>query len=169
MKKLILFLMLAAFTSCLTVKRIERNCEQFAKVCATEIRKDISYRDTIIYRTDTLRVPLPVRDTLYLTDTLIVENNIAWLPPVSKTFGIIGVDARVESSILNLKAYLTDSTILYPRRDTIPLPGAIKEVGTVNLVKVRFIPKFYKFTFWLFIAACAAAVGGLVWKYRKFG
>lgn len=153
MKKLIYisFLMLI-FSSCLTVGKIQRNCDKFAQVCTTEKVTETVYRDTTIFKTDTVKITLP-RDTVKLTDTVTVINNMAYLAPVYKRFGLIGVNAGVEANILNVNAWLTDSTILQPVSDTILIEKAIKEKAetrTVTIVK-KHVPGFYKFTFWIFI------------------
>ena len=169
MKKLIVLLVIAAMaTSCLTVKRIERNCDLFAKVCITESQTQTVYRDTTIYRTDTLLVPLPYRDTVKITDTVQIINNLAYLPTIHKRFGLIGVDAGVNRSILNVSAYLTDSTILYPHIDTVFLENAITDTNTTNTVVVekRHVPKFFRFTFWLFIIQVIVLAVWLIVKYK---
>lgn len=157
--------------SCLTVNRIQRNCDKFAQICVTGTKTEIQYRDTVIFRTDTLRVPLPVRDTVKITDTVRIFNNLAYLPTVHRRFGLIGVDAGVQKSVLSISAYLTDSTILFPHRDTILIEKAIRDQQTTGTVVIRekYIPGFYKFTFWLFIIIAAAAVGYLAWTrfFRK--
>lgn len=170
MKKIIILLLIAAAgTSCLTVKRIERNCDKFAKVCVTETVKETVYRDTTIFRTDTIRVPLPFRDTVKITDTVRIINNLAYLPTVRKEFGLIGVDAGVNASILKVNAWLTDSTILHPLRDTIIINDAISNTTTVNTITLppeKFVPKFYKFTFWIFIIELALLAVWLLLKYK---
>lgn len=59
MKNLIIILISLLSVSCLTVKRIERNCDKFAKICEVPVKKEVKiirdvhietiYRDTIIY------------------------------------------------------------------------------------------------------------------------
>ena len=160
MKQLLTFLgMVLLFSSCLTVSRIERNCDKFSQICVTEKETVTIYRDTTIFRTDTIRVPLPYRDTVKITDTVRIVNNLAWLPPVHRQFGIIGVNASVASSILNVNAYLTDSTILHSRRDTVVIKNAIKKEATTQTVTVRHVPKFYKILLWIFIFQILAFAG----------
>lgn len=169
MKLLKLFLLIAIpffMVSCLTVGRIERNCDKFAKVCVSEKETVIEYRDTTIYRRDTIRVPLPVRDTVTISDTVRIENNMAWLPPVHKQIGLIGVDAWVTRSILRVDAFLTDSTILHPLLDTIYLDNAIKEEKTTNTVVVekKHVPKLHKIALAIIVLELLAAV---VWLLIK--
>jgi hypothetical protein len=153
-------------SSCLTVSRIQRNCDAFAAICTVEKETVTVYRDTTIYRTDTIRVPLP-RDTVRITDTITIKNNQAFLKPVHKEFGIIGVDAWVNFSVLGVQAYLTDSTILHVEKDTIYLEKVIKETGTTKTVKVRHIPGIYRFAFWILLIQAGAIIAWLV-KQRWF-
>lgn len=160
MKKLLIFLsILLMLSSCLTVGKIQRNCDKFAQICVTEKETVVEYRDTTIFRTDTIHVPVPYRDTVKITDTVRIINNLAWLPPVHKTFGIIGIDASVTRSILNINAYLTDSTILYTNQDTIILENVIKDQETTQTVTVKYVPKFYRILLWIFIVQILAAIG----------
>ena len=149
------------FSSCLTVNRIQRNCDKFAAICTVEKETVTVYRDTTIFRTDTIRVPLP-RDTVRITDTVKVINNQAFLKPVHKQFGIIGVDAWVNFSVLGVQAYLTDSTILHVEKDTIYLEKVIKETGTTQTVKIKHIPKLYRVAFWILLIQAGALIAWLV-------
>ena len=167
-KLLLILLTTLLLSSCLTVSRIQRNCDKFAALCVTEKETVVEYRDTTIYRTDTIRVPIPYRDTVKITDTVRIVNNLAYLQPVRKRFGIIGVDASVQRSILNVNAYLTDSTILHTRRDTITLEKVIKEEAITQTVTVRHVPKFYKVLLWIFIVQLLA-LGGWFFLRAKIG
>lgn len=165
MKKLIVFVLTTMLlSSCLTVGRIQRNCDKFEQICVAEKETVTVYRDTTIYLTDTVLVQLP-RDTVKLTDTITVSNGVASLDPVHREFGLIGVDAWVRSSVLNVDAYLTDSTMLYIEPDTVKLPGAVKTETITKVVPERYIPGFYQFTFWLFIIQLAVVV---LWIGRNF-
>lgn len=150
-------LLIWLLTSCMTVGRIERNCDKFAQICITdsETKTEIEYRDTTIYLTDSVLVPLPYTDTVIIRETLEVKNNEANLQPVHKEFGIIGVDASVVRSVLHIDAYLTDSSILHVEKDTVLVEKAIKEekTSTTNTVVVteKYIPGFYKFCMYWFI------------------
>ena len=167
----LLLLLVISLSSCMTVDRIHRNCDKFAAVCVTETEKVIEYRDTTIYRIDTILVPLPVRDTVRLIDTIQIINNLAWLPPVHKEFGLIGVDAWVNRSILRVNAFLTDSTILHPLRDTITIEGAIKEEQVTNTVVVekKHIPKLFWFTFIILILELVGLIAWLIIKKNLIG
>lgn len=171
MKKIIfLFIIWFGFNGCLTVNRIARNCDKFAKICITEKVTETVYRDTTITITDTILVELP-RDTVTITDTVTIINNRAYMLPVYKEFGLIGVRAGVVANVVNVRAWLTDSTILQPRTDTITINNAIKEktaTHTIVLPPEKYIPGFYKFTFWLFVVALFAVVLFVIAKIKNF-
>jgi len=168
MKYLILLIFISSLTSCLTVKRIEKNCDKFAKVCITETVKEIQYRDTTIYIDKLIPVKLP-KDTVKVTDTLRIVNNQVNLNKIHKRFGTIAVDVSVTNSILNVNAYLIDSTILVRVKDTVYIEKAISEATTTNnitLPPVKYIPKFYKFTFWIFMAEMLGVLLWVVWQIK---
>jgi len=146
----------------MTVNRIQRNCDKFAQICITEKETVTIVRDTTIFRTDTVLVQLP-RDTVRLRDTVRIENGVAWLAPLHREFGLISVDASVKASVLSVDAYLNDSTLLYAEPDTVHLPGAIEIKTVTNTVPVRFVPGFYKFTFWLFWIVVGSIVLVITW------
>ena len=161
---------LFALTSCLTVSRIERNCDKFAQICTTGSETITVKKDTTIYTTDTIIFQLPA-DTVKLTDTIKVINNKAFLSPVNKEFGLIGVTAWANFNVLNVRAWLRDSTILIPHRDTILIPGAITTTTATNTVIVRekFIPKLYKLALWIIIIQITAAaffIAGYLLRFK---
>lgn len=163
---LLLIAMVVVFTSCLTVDRIQRNCDKFAKICTVGTVTKTVYRDTTIYLTDTLKFKLPA-DTVRITDTVRIVNNLAYLPTIYKSYGLIGVKAGVNRSVLSVTAWLKDSTILQARRDTVTIKNAIRESGTTTTLEPvikKVIPGFYRFTFWFFIVL---VTGGLLYAGFK--
>jgi hypothetical protein len=165
MKKLIFALLcMAWFSSCLTVKKIEKNCDKFAKVCVTNTSTVTEYRDTTFFIKDTVYWKLPA-DTVTITDTVQIIDNFCQLQTVYKRFGLIHVSAGVASNILRVNAWLVDSTILLPHTDTVFLQDAIQTTNTSNTVVVekKFIPKLYKVTFWVLIGEILLVILYLVW------
>lgn len=159
--KRLLFLILSAilFSSCLTVKQIERNCDKFAKICTTPQKTVIEYRDTTIYVNDTVYFNLPP-DTVKLVQYVTVTGNNANLQPVKRKKGLIWMEASIKNNWLTVNAGLTDSTILIPHRDTVFLNDALQTTTQTNTITIekKYIPKFYKFTFWFFTAAVSVFV-----------
>ena len=177
-KLIYLILITVLSTSCLTVKRIERNCDKFAKVCITESVTKIVYRDTIIFKDRIVKIKLP-SDTVRITDTITIINNRGYLPERYKEFGVIWASASVRNSVLSVRAGLIDSTILVPIKDTIRIKDAITNQTTENTATVikKHIPKFFWFTFWYFIVTLVVlllfglgkfgVLGGLFDKFKK--
>lgn len=153
--------------SCLTVKRIEKNCDKFAKVCITESITKIEYRDTIIYKDRIVKVKLPT-DTVYITKPVYIKNNQCFMDYTKKVFGNIWASAKVDNSVLDLKAGYVNNIIQVPIHDTIYIEKAITNTTTDNTATVvkKFIPKFYKFTFWFFILGVVAGIGIIVYKLK---
>lgn len=169
MKTLFPLCLCLCLSSCLTVQKIQRNCDTFAKICVTSATTETITRDTTIYRHDTVFFQLPP-DTVKIVETVQIVNNQAILKPIKKQFGFIGVNAWINNNRLNINAWLTDSTILIPYRDTILIADAFTATTTQNTVTVhkKYIPKFYKFTFWLVIIQLTAAAFFIAGYFLKF-
>jgi hypothetical protein len=153
-------------SSCLTVSRIEKNCDKFAKVCVTESVTKIEYRDTTIYKDRIIEVKLP-NDTVYLTKNVYIKENMCFMDYTRKTFGNIWASAKVENSILDLRAGYVSNIVQVPIHDTIYIERAISNTTTDNTVVLppeKYIPKFYKFTFWVFIVSLIAALVYISWS-----
>lgn len=165
MKKLLLIIASAALSSCLTIGQIERNCDKFAKLCAPATVTE--YRDTTFYMRDTVYWQLPT-DTVSITDTVLIIDNFCQLNTIYKRFGVINVTAGVASSILKVNAWLTDSTLLIPHTDTIFIPDATAVTTNTITAQQKYIPGFYKFTFWGFIVVSALVVLYVLWQLFFF-
>jgi hypothetical protein len=166
MKKLLIgLLLLLTMGSCLTDAKIGRNCQRFAQVCGTTVSSTSTKKDTTILVHDTVTVKLP-SDTVKIKETVYVKDGIATMAPVTKTFGIVSATASISNSKLDLYAWINKPSMLFPHTDTLKIPGAIRETVINKVTPVKFIPKFYKFTFWLFIAELAV---GIVVLLKKFG
>jgi len=167
MKNIISILLILSMTSCLTVKRIEKNCEKFAKVCITETITRVEYRDTTIYKDRIIEVKLP-NDTVYITKPVYVQDGKCFMDYTRKTFGNIWASAKVDNSILDLKAGYVSNIIQVPIHDTIYIDNAISSTTTDNTITLppeKYIPDFYKFTFWFFIALAMAGIGYVIIKF----
>lgn len=164
-KILYISIILLSFSSCLTVGRIERNCDKFGKICITD--KVIEYRDTTIYINDTILYPLP-KDTVFIKGDVQIIENKAQMKPIYKEFGLIGMDVWVLNSKLGGKAYFLDPSLEIPIRDTITIEKIkIKESNTIQLPPEKYIPKFYKFTFWFSIFIFAIIGVFIFLKFRS--
>jgi len=156
----------------MTTNRIRRHCADFAALCITDHEVSYNYRDTVIKIFDSIpiaveiKVPIPI-DSVIVRDSVRVINGRAYMPPIHKQQGIIAMDIFVKNSRLDGKAYLTDSTIHYIYRDTIPfedslrIANAVKETlikDTVTLPPERYVPKFYKRLLWVDIILIVAGI-----------
>ena len=157
--RVILILAVAILSSCITPKKIQKNCYKWAKICPVEtvIKDSLVYRDTIIYRDTTIYVPLP-------NDTVIIERKIrvrggkiiSDIDTITKESGVIGVKAWLIDSKLGAIGYVADSGIYYVLNDILVEKNhyeekynEIKETKvTVEEVKVG---KFYVWFFWIVI------------------
>lgn len=167
MKTISFLLVCVLFTSCLTVKRIEKNCDKFAAVCVTETVVRVEYRDTTIYKDRIIEVKLP-NDTVYITKPVYVQDGKCFMDYTRKTFGNIWASAKVDNSILDLKAGYVSNIIQVPIHDTIYIDNAISSTTTDNTVTLppeKYIPGFYKFTFWTFIVLLVLGIGYVIIKF----
>ena len=167
MKRLIiLFSFVLILSSCITNRQIKRNCDKFAQICVTDTETVVEYRDTIIYRHDTIKIQLPA-DTVKLTDTVTISEGVAYMPPVEKYFGSVGVRAWINNSRLNAWGWLRDSTILEPVHDTIILDNIFEQTTTTKYIELppeKYLPWWAKITFWGFWLL--ALITG--WKIIRF-
>ncbi len=152
MKAISYILVCLLFSSCLTVRKIERNCDKFAQICVTDSKVVVEYRDTIIYKDRIIEVQLP-KDTVKIVDTLYIEDNKCFLPYTKKTFGNVWASAKVDNSVLDLKAGYVKNIIQVPIHDTIYIEKAVTNTTTDNTVTVtkKYIPKVYRWAFWILI------------------
>ncbi len=161
MKIINTILILISLTSCLSVKRIEKNCDKFSKICITETVTKIEYRDTTIYKDRIVNVTLP-NDTVYISMPVYVKDDKCFMEYTKKTFGNIWASAKVDNSILDLKAGYVKNIIQVPIRDTIYLERAITNTTTDNTVTLpakKYVPKVYKVALWFSILMILAGAG----------
>jgi len=137
--KIGIFLMMWLFTSCLTISKIERNCDKFEKICKSS--ETIIYKDSVIIKTDTILIALPA-DTVFIIDTLIMNAGECYLPFKYTSKGLITVWSGVEASVMRVEAWLNDSSIIQPVKDTI----YIKTPETTKYITktTEIVPKWYK-------------------------
>jgi len=168
MKKLIGILLIGfLFSSCLTVKRVERNCDLFSKICGTGTTTEIRYKDTTIFINRDVPVYLP-HDTAYLHGQVTIDTLGAQMQPTIINEGLMTIIARVKDSKLTARGYINRDSIMANIRDSILIKNAIRQSSSKTTVTIRekYIPGFYRFTFWFAIIAWA---GLLLWLIIKLG
>ena len=166
MKKLIGILLVGfLFSSCMTVKRVERNCDLFAKICGTGTTTEIRYKDTTIFINRDVPVYLP-RDTAHLQGQLTIDTLGAQMQRRIFKEGLITITARVKDSKLTAIGYFNRDSIVANIRDSILIKNAIRQSNSKTMVTIRekYIPGFYRFTFWFAIIAWTCL---LIWLIIK--
>ena len=175
MKYLTLLLSIILLSSCMTVKRIERNCDKFAAVCLTKssdtvfVTKEVEtvYRDTVVeyfIKRDTIHwsTPVYIRQGLMNSKLSLLET------------GLAKSTAQVKSGIL--KHFLqSGDTVLQIRLD-----NALRDVRVLNtrlethqdIVAIKENTKFARFTiqwFWISFLVIVILVAAVVFKNRLLG
>ena len=82
--------------------------------------------------------------------------------------GMVIITARVKDSKLTASGYINRDSIVANIRDSILIKNAIRQSNSKTTVTIRekYIPGFYRFTFWFAIIAWA---GLLIWLIIKLG
>lgn len=136
MKYLAIILIGFLSVSCLTVKRIEKNCDKFAAVCVTDVKKEvrivtntvteIEYRDTIIYKYLPGKV-VEKRIPVYIENGIVESDLSVLVTPLARS------TAQVVGS--RLEHYLTqnDTTL------QLELERALKTIRIQNTEKWKTI------------------------------
>lgn len=132
--------------SCLTDKSIVKHRDRILNVLG---KTEITYKDSLIYRTDTVKIQLPASDVT--VDTLIdIKNGIASLDTITAKKGLITMQAWVNNNMLGVNAWLNEKFVSKEVHDTI-----IVEVPTIKTVITpvdHFIEKelnwYQKFCIW---------------------
>jgi len=166
MRTLLYLVILIVCSSCLTARRIEKNCDLFAKICGTGTVTEIRYKDTTIIFDRRVPVFLP-RDTAKLQGLVKINSTGAQMPVVTSKKGIVTISAQVIDSKLTATGFINRDSIIAAIRDSVKLKNAIRESGTTTTVVVRepYIPGFYKFTFWVVILGFLV---GIIWLIIRF-
>lgn len=176
MKKLIFLLCpmcLMWLTSCLTVGRIQRNCDKFAQICVTSSETETRYRDTTIHFPP-IAARLPESNILIKTELKITDGKVN-LPRQVSQHGLITTEVEIIDNQLLVKSYLSDSTILV-KPDPVTIHDAIREEKSKEYIKLppeKYIPGFYKFTMRYFVVSLVVGLLYLLWvlyfrRLRKF-
>lgn len=151
------------FTSC-------NPCQRLSRKCPPNVKDSIIYKEKMVYRDTTIYVPLP-RDTVFIGPpelVISVVNGNITMHKVCKTYGIITACAWIENSQPYVYAHLNDTSY------KVTIDSAIRSSEywyerwrtEKTIVEVKYIPSFYKFTMWFFIAVVVVVVGYVVIKLK---
>ena len=179
MKYLTIVLIGLLSVSCMTVKRIERNCTKFEKICTTgSMDTVIINNSTVIFLRDTTINFYFPRDTVYLetpikippkVDKGLINSEVSYLKA-----GLAWSTAQVKGSVL--QHYLESGDTIVP----IQLKDALKTITTLETrlkSSIKYIPikentKFAEFTikwFWVSFIIVVLLVGIVVFKNKLLG
>jgi len=173
----VLILICLLSVSCMTVKRIERNCDAFAKICVTSSTDTVRIENTVVVteRDTTINFYFP-RDTVYLETPLdkipgvkkgLINSKLSYLEA-----GLAWSTAQVEQGVL--KHYIESGDTLLQ----IKLENALrteKQLRTElksshQIVTVKENTKFADFTiryFWYSLIVIILICGFLFWKFKN--
>ena len=177
MKNLIIISILLLSVSCLTVERIERNCDKFATICEVPVKvetevltntiTEIQYRDTSFYYPIPERIvkekkPVKVKDKKVNSELSVLK-----VPFAMST-------AQVVNSKLSHELVQTDTLIL------IKLENALKTVKIqekqIETLKEKYVvtvkenTNFAKLTikvFWGLLVVIVLGIGYLIFRYKS--
>jgi hypothetical protein len=108
------------------------------------------------------------KDTAKINGLVTINSSGAQLAPVTATHGLVTVTASVENSHLIVTGFINRDSIVTVIRDSIRLENAIRESASKTTVTVRqkYVPGFYKFTFWFAVIEWGLL---LLWGLIKLG
>lgn len=168
------YILLIAFclTSCLTVKQIERNCDQFAKICLTETDVTEIHDTTWIEKRDTIVEYVLKRDTI---------SNTVFLPSIERsissdtsylTTGLASSVAFIWRSQLFHTLESGDTILNIRLNDAITEQNRLrhelnKKVQTVTIREDTRFGKFCKRWFWGSLVAIFLCTIVALWKIFK--
>ncbi|HDY88858.1 MAG TPA: hypothetical protein ENH82_12200 [bacterium] len=178
--KTITFILIGLLSvSCMTVKRIEQNCDKFEKICTTgSVDTVIIDNSTVIFLRDTTINFYFPRDTVYQETRVTVPRRVNWGLINSKQSyleaGLAWSTAQVKGGVM--QHYLeSGDTILQ-----IQVDNAVKTIKTLRTerktsertITIEENTQFAEFTikwFWVSFIIILLLVGGVVFKNRLFG
>lgn len=165
LKILLLSILTITFMSCMTDRQIIKNRDHILTVL--EVKSNIVYKDTTIYKDRIVNVPLP-RDTARIDQAIIYDKSkgeVKDMPAVSVKNGLAGATAWIDKEGLHVRAFLTAEVTPVLVHDTIKLPGAIKETVTTYPVKVDVPHGWYtKLALWVFSIQLILVLVFVAWK-----
>lgn len=157
-------------SSCLTVGRIQRNCDKFAAVCGGTTTTVIEYRDTTIYIDKPVWLKLP-KDTAKLVLNLGKGGDIKDGKTSIKS-GIVTINTEVKDSVLKITSFINKDSIVSQLRDSLKIAIKSEYSKTIVPVKECYIPGWYKF--WgnigiVLTSLVVLAVGWFIFKNTPAG
>ena len=153
-------------TTCLLIAVLFSACSPKVLYVPTNTDTHIEYRDSVIYKVDTLKIPVPVetiKEVVPPMDTLKMETSVAqakaWIDTVTIT--LKGEMNNKKTELLQPQVVYKEKTVYRDSLITkeIPVPVEIEK-------KVPFVPFFWKFLSVIGILAIAFITFKLLFKFK---
>lgn len=153
-------------TTCLLIAVLFAACSPKIVYVPTNTDTHIEYRDSVIYKVDTLRIPVPVetiKEVVPPMDTLKMETSVAeakaWIDTATIT---------LKGEMKNKKTELSQPQVIYKERTVYRDSLVEKEVPVPIEVekKVPFVPFPWKFLSVIGILAIAYITFKLLFKFK---
>ena len=153
-------------TTCLLIAVLFSACSPKIVYVPTNTDTHIEYRDSVIYKVDTLRIPVPVetiKEVVPPMDTLKMETSVAeakaWIDTVTIT---------LKGEMNNKKTELSQPQVVYKEKTVYRDSLITKEVSVPVEVekKVPFVPFLWKFLSVIGILAIAFITFKLLFKFK---
>lgn len=176
MKNLFIILIALFLTSCMTVKRVEKNCDLFAKVCITETETETEIitetKTETIYRDTTIYIEIPGKEVIkeipvYIEKGLVNSGLSVLNVPFARGL------SQVVNSKLRHKLIQTDTLLLFK------LENALKTIKTqekqIKVLKEKYVvtvkensnwAKLCIKVVWGLLIVVVLAIGFLILKFR---
>ena len=174
--KTITIILIGIFSvSCMTVKRIEKNCDLFEKVCVTEIETKtdtiIKTKTVIRYRDTTLYIEMPGREIIkevpvYIKAKLANSELSVLKVPYARSY------AQVINSKLKHELIQTDTVLLFKLKNALQdketLESQIISLKEKKVVPVKENSRFAGFTIKWFIGSIILIIIFLTIAFFKY-
>ena len=176
MKTITIILISLLSVSCLTVKRIERNCSEFAKICEVPVKKEVRiirdvqteviYRDTVIYKylpgkVVERKIPVYINKGIVESDLSVLNTQLA------------RSTARVFNSRLEHELIQTDTTLPFKLEDALrdkktleKQNKVLKEKYVVTVMENSNFAKVAIKVFWGLVVIVVIGIGYLIVKNK---
>ena len=153
-------------TTCLLIAVLFSACSPKIVYVPTNTDTHIEYRDSVIYKVDTLRIPVPVetiKEVVPQMGVLEMETSVAearaWVDSTTKT---------LKGEMKNKKTELSQPQVIYKEKTVYRDSLVEKEVPVPVEVEKRvpFVPFFWKFFSVIGILAIAFITFKLIFKFK---
>ena len=153
-------------TTCLLIAVLFAACSPKIVYVPTNTDTHIEYRDSVIYKVDTLRIPVPVetiKEVVPPMDSLKMETSVAeakaWIDTATNT---------LKGEMKNKKTELSQPQVIYKERTVYRDSLVEKEVPVPVEVekKVPFVPFFWRFLSVIGLIALLILTLKIIFKFK---